>query len=153
MPKSKVRLSKSLERKLAAQLFNHTWDLLMQKRRTAQERDDLVHSVHAMRYHWGRVGGPLNLSIAEWQVSRVYSALGRPEPARHHAELCLAISRRAHLAPFYLGYAYEALARASSIGGKRRDRNRYLQEAQRYLGQVKSRESRDLLAADLKGLP
>ena len=78
----------------------------------------MVHTVHASRYHWGRVGKPLNLSIAEWQLSRVYSVLRRAEPALYYARRCLAISRQARLEPFYLGYAYEALARASSISRK-----------------------------------
>jgi hypothetical protein len=153
MPKSRVRLSPPVERKLAATLFNRTWDLLAKSRRTAAEREEMIHSAHASRYHWGRVGGPGNLSIAEWQLSRVYSVLRRAEPALYHAHRCRVISVRSHLDPFFIGYAYEALARASAIAGKRGDRNRYLREARRFLGQIPDRENRGLLLADLGTLP
>jgi len=152
MPRMKVRLSKAVERKLAATLFNRTWVLLLKKRRTSQEREEMIHTVHASRYHWGRIGKPLNLSIAEWQLSRVYSVLRHSEPALYHARRCLAISRKAHLEPFYVGYAYEALARASSVAGNRPDRNRFLREAERFVERVHDQESRDLLVADLRTL-
>jgi hypothetical protein len=152
MSKPRGRLSKTVERKLAAELFNHTWELLQRKRRTPQEREEMLHSAHASRYHWGRVGGPLNVSIAEWQISRVYSVLRRAEPAMFHARRCLAVSRKARLDPFYIGYAYEALARASAVAGKRRERDRYLREAQRCAERVRARDDRQLLVTDLHGL-
>ena len=153
MSKSKIPLSPAVERKLAAALFNRTWDLLTKRRRTAADREQMIHTAHASRYHWGRVGGPRNVSIAEWQLSRVYSVLRRPELALYHAHRCQEVSERSHLSPFLVGYAYEALARASAIAGKRRDRNRFLREARRSLNHVTDRESRQLLAADLKALP
>ena len=72
-------------RQLAADLFNLVWELLERPGRSADEDDRMVHAAHASRYHWGEVGGPEQRAIGEWQCARVYSVLGRAEPALHHA--------------------------------------------------------------------
>ena len=41
----------------------------------------MLHAAHASRFHWGEVGEPVNFARGEWQISRVYAVLGRPEPA------------------------------------------------------------------------
>ena len=45
----------------------------------------MIHAAHASRYHWSQVGEPVNVAHGEWQCSHVYAALGRAEPALHHA--------------------------------------------------------------------
>lgn len=149
MPRTADPVSKSVHRKLGTTLFNRTWSLLDQKRRTQDEEDEMVHMAHASRYHWGRAGGPLNRSIAEWQISRVYAVLGRSEPSLFHGRRAVAIARRHHLSPFYLAYGYEALARASAVAGERREKNRYLREAQRVGEKVRDAHGRRMLLEDL----
>src|SRR5436853_3399633 len=78
-------------RKTAARLFNATWDLILKKRRSVEEVDAMIGMAHASRYHWSVVGGPEELAIGEWQISRVYAALDRPEPSLFHAQRCLEI--------------------------------------------------------------
>ena len=70
-------------------LFNHAWSLLDLPERTPAEDFDLIHCAHASRWHWGRAGGPQEWAIGEWQCSRTYAVLGRPEPALVHAQRCL----------------------------------------------------------------
>ena len=65
------------EKQLAKDLFNHVWTLLEKERRTTAEDDEMIHAAHASRYHWGKVGEPVNLARGEWQCSRVYAVLGR----------------------------------------------------------------------------
>ncbi len=74
-----------VERALAMDLFNETWTLLETEDRTHDQAERMVHAAHASRYHWEQVGGPEQLVVGDWQISRVYSVLGRPEPALHHA--------------------------------------------------------------------
>ena len=69
-------------------LFNLVWELLERPGRSAEEDDRMVHAAHASRYHWGQVGQPTQFAIGEWQCARVYSVLGRAEPALHHARRC-----------------------------------------------------------------
>jgi hypothetical protein len=60
----------------------------------------------------------VNFARGEWQISRVYSVLGRPEPAIIHAERCLEHSLAAGLPAFDVAFAHEALSRAHSIAGQ-----------------------------------
>ena len=76
-------------RQLGVDLFKHVWTLPELPQRTLAQGDALVHAAHASRYHWGVAGQTKHRARGEWQISRVYAALGRPEPALHHAKRCL----------------------------------------------------------------
>lgn len=102
-------------RKFAVDLFNLTWDLLDKAMRTAEANDRLLHAVHASRYHWGEIGTPLEVERSEWQVSRVYAVLNRPEAALYHARRCLEICEATGIGDFDLAFAHEALARAFAV--------------------------------------
>jgi hypothetical protein len=105
-------MTKDEQRKLAAKLFNHVWTLMEQPGRSLEEDDEMIHAAHASTYHWGVVGRAENRARGEWQVSRVYTVLGRGEPAVAHAQRCLEICEQHGIADWDLAYAYEALARA-----------------------------------------
>jgi len=109
--------SEEVHSKLAVDLFNRVWELLDKVDRTPEEADEMVHAAHASRYHWGEIGTPLEFERGEWQISRVYSVLRRPEPALHHAKHCLEICEAAGIGGFDIAFAYEALARAHAIAG------------------------------------
>ncbi len=141
-----------LHRALAAYLFNLTWRLLDRPHRTPSQRDAMVHAAHASRYHWGRAGRPRNRSIGEWQISRVYAVLGRGEPAWYHGRRALAIARRHRLAPFYVAYALEALARAAAVGGDRRSRDAFVRQARAMAARVRAADERRRLEADLDAI-
>ena len=93
-PAQTTELDGATRRQLAKDLFNHTWTLLEKTDRTPAEDDEMIHSAHASRYHWGEVGvgEPVNLARGEWQCSRVYAVLGRAEPALWHARRCVALN-------------------------------------------------------------
>jgi hypothetical protein len=105
----------SAERQLRADLFNEVWRLM----ETREDDDRMLHATHAMAYHWGEAPEckPENRARAEWQVSRVYTVLGRGEPAVWHAQRCLEWCESAGLRDWDLAYAYEALARAHTLAG------------------------------------
>ena len=142
-------LDRARHRKIGADLFNYTWSLLDRKERSEEENDEMVHAAHASRYHWGHAGTALNVSVGEWQISRVYTTLGRAEPALYHARRCLEITRRHRLGRFYQAYAYEGMARASAVAGKPRARDRYLREARRLGAAIRDRDDRRMLLEDL----
>lgn len=136
-------------RKIGADLFNYTWSLLDRGGYTAEEADEMVHAAHASRYHWGSAGGPLQRSIGEWQISRVYAVLGRPEPATYHARRALEIAIRHRLSNFYLAYGHEALARARKVAGDGEATRRHLRVAQRLGSKVRDADDRRMLLEDL----
>jgi len=108
----------SEQRQLGVDLFNDTWRLI-----ETRENDSLmIDCAHASAYHWAVAPEclPENRARSEWLLARVYSLVGREEPALHHARRCLALCEAHGLADWDLAFAYEALARASSGGPERR---------------------------------
>ena len=111
--------------------------------------DEMLHSAYASRFHWARVGRPVNFSIGEWQISRVCAVLGRPEAALYHARRSLEIARRANLSSFYVAYAYEALARGAAVAGKRKEQDRAILAARRIGRRIRDRDDQRMLWDDL----
>jgi DNA-binding transcriptional MerR regulator len=141
------------ERRLAADLFNHTWTLLERTGRTEAEDDEMLHAAHASRHHWGRVGGPQQVAIGEWQCARVYSVLGRAEPALHHARRCLAVTTANEVDDWLLASAHEAMTRAYVVAGDKAAAAAERELAEAALARITDPEEREVVAADLAGIP
>jgi DNA-binding transcriptional MerR regulator len=141
------------ERQLAADLFNLVWTLLEQTGRTTEDDDRMVHAAHASRYHWGQVGGPEQLAIGEWQCARVYSVLGRAEPALHHARRCLDIATASTVPDWLIASAHEGLARAYAVAGQRESALASRAAAEAVLAKVTDAEDRQVVQDDLASLP
>jgi hypothetical protein len=142
------------ERQLAVDLFNRAWTLIDSDERTAEQDDELIHAAHASRHHWAAVGTPANLARGEWQLSRVYTVLGRAEPALHHARRCLAYceSNPDALQDWDLPYAHEALARSHALAGEADEAGRHAAAARELTARVAGAEDREHLEADLATL-
>lgn len=113
----------------------------------------MLHAAHSSRYHWGEVGTAVNLARGEWQVSRVYSVLGRAEPALFHARRCLEICEENGIGDFDLAFAYEALARASAVAGAVADRERYLGLAREAGARIGETDDCEHFFRDLETVP
>ena len=147
-------LSEEQRRRLAVDLFNHTWTLLELPDRSPEQDDEMIHAAHASRYHWGEVGTRANLGRGKWQISRVHVTLGRPEPALHHAHRCLAyVEQGDGVEDWDLPFAYEALARASALAGDVGESLRYEQLAREAGTAIADAEDRDHLLSELATLP
>lgn len=131
--------------------FDRAWELIEQEERTEEEDERMLHLSLASLWHWQQRADctARELSIGYWQVSRIYSLIGRSENARWYADRCLEVTEGAELPAFYIGYAYEALARAAMIGRDRVAMVSYLTEAQKYARQEENEEDRQLLLDDL----
>jgi hypothetical protein len=148
-------LTAAQRRRLAVDLFNHVWSLLRLADRSPEQDDEMIHAAHASRFHWGEIGNAANLARGEWQVSRVYAALGRPEPALFHARRCLAYvgSDADAMEEWDLPFAYEALARASALAGDRAGSARYEQLARAAGEAIADEDDRDHFLGELATLP
>ena len=114
-------LDREAHRRLGAELFNHTWTFLELPERTPAQVDEMIHSAHASRYHWGAAGDAgeaVNLARGEWQCSRVYAVLGRAEAALWHARRCVEINEASGIADWDIASACEAMARAHLVAGE-----------------------------------
>lgn len=107
----------SWHRKVAVGAFNQTWDWMEKAERTPHENDTMLNTAHASRYHWELVGNAENLAVGEWQIARVYTLLGRSEPALYHAKRAVEICVENGITNFALAYGWEAVARAESMAG------------------------------------
>jgi hypothetical protein len=105
----------SQERQLGVDLFNEVWRLM----ETREDDERMVNAAHASAFHWAAAPEckPENRARSEWQISRIYTVLGRGEPAVWHAQRCLEWCESAGIGDWDLAYAYEALARAHAASG------------------------------------
>jgi hypothetical protein len=139
------------ERQLAVDLFNRAWTLMETDERTEEQDDELINTAHASAYHWTQVGTPANRARSEWQLSRAYTVLDRPEPALHHARRCLAYCEEnpEAIEDWDLPYAHEALARAHALAGEADVAGRHAAAARELAAGVAGAEDREHLEADL----
>lgn len=139
-------------RYFSAACFNRAWELIDQPNRTPAENEEMLRLSLASAWHWSQRPdcAPANLSIGTWQTARIYTLLGQVENARRYGQLCLEISRGAEISPFYLGYAYEALARVEALAGDKKKMEQYLNEALRAAAGLTDLEDKEQLIADLE---
>jgi DNA-binding transcriptional MerR regulator len=152
MPNAAFALDPDDERRLAATLFNRVWELLEKSNRTIADDDEMVHAAHASRHHWGVVGTPMHSARGEWQCSRVYSVLGRAEPALHHAYRCLDLATAHDLGPFDVGNGHEALARAYRVAGDPKSQAEHVALGDAQAEKITDAEDRKILNDDLDDL-
>jgi hypothetical protein len=142
----------SAHKYFAAQCFNQTWDYIDKPARTKSEEDSMLRLSMTSLWHWTQREDctPTNLSVGYWQVSRVFALLQQAENAKHYGELCLEVSQKEGVLPFYLGYAYEALARAELVAGNRGKMADYLVQAQHTITLISDAEEKKMLLKDLE---
>lgn len=104
----------------AKRLFNETWDLLDKADRTPGDDILMLHTAHTSCYLWRSADNPVNNARGEWQVSRVYSVLGMPQPALLHGQYSLDICLQNDIKGLDLAFGYEAVARAEALAGNQK---------------------------------
>jgi hypothetical protein len=152
VPDAPASLDPGDERRLAARLFNHVWDLLGKPDRSVSDDFAMIHAAHASRYHWGAVGEPVHWARGEWQCSRVYAVLGWFEPALRHAERCLELATQHGLGPFDIGAAHEAIARSYRVIGDAAKAADHVAFGRAESAKIGDAEDRAVLDGDLANL-
>lgn len=150
-------LDAAAHRRLGVDLFNHVWTLIEKADRTPAETDEMIHAAHASRYHWSKAGTTVNLGRGEWQIARVYSVLGRGEPAQFHAARCVAYVQAAIAAgeadDWDLAGAYEGSARAAAVAGVTDEAIAWRDKARAALADISDPGDREVIEGDLATLP
>lgn len=137
-------------KEFAKSAFNLTWDLLDKQVRTAEDDARMIHAAHASRFHWGEIGTPLNWLRGEWQISRVYSVLGLPQPAIRHGQISLDLCLANGIGDFDLAFAYEALARAYALAGDAAQSHSYLKQAEQASEKIEDEGNREYVSGELQ---
>jgi DNA-binding transcriptional MerR regulator len=148
-------LDADTHRQMGVNLFNHVWALLDTEDRTAQQDDEMLHAAHASRWHWAQTGVPdvrQRLAVGEWQCSRVYSVLGRAEPALFHAGRCRQLAEGEGIDDWVLASAFEATARASRVAGDRHAFEEWRERARSAVAAIADAEDREVIENDLATL-
>ena len=137
-------------RKFAAAAFNHCWDFIDMASRTDDDVRQMLDAAHASSWHWRHRGDatPQNRSIADWQLSRVHALAGNGAMALDYGNLSLVTANETGL-PFYISYAYEAIARANWVLGNLDDARTALAAAEEQIAFVVSVGEVALLRPDL----
>jgi len=154
MPTIEPSVDAATHRKLAVTLFNRTWHLLdLDRPRTPDENDELLHAAHASRYHWSQCGTDLQTSRGENQCARVYAALGRGEPAIYHARRCMELQAGlVDLDAWEIASAREVMARALLCDDQLDDAKLYVEQAREALENEQDAEDREIIAAQIAEL-
>jgi hypothetical protein len=130
-------------RQLGVDLYNEVWRLM----ETREDDDRMLYAAYASAYHWSLAPEcePKNRARSEWQLSRVYTVLGRGEPALHHARRCLELTEHDadNMEDWDLPFAYEALARANGVAGADAEARRYESLARRSGADIVDLEDRE----------
>jgi DNA-binding transcriptional MerR regulator len=151
-------LDADAHRRLGKDLYNHAWTLIETADRTPAQVDELIAATHASAYHWSKGGGTLaNAARGQWQIARVYSTLGRSEPALWHARRCVDLAEAATAAgvddDWDVAAALETLARAQATAGDIGGARATAARAQAALEAIADPEDRQLIEQDLQSLP
>jgi len=156
-PATVTSLDAATHRQLGVDLFNHVWTLIEKPDRSVAETDEMIHAAHASRYHWSFAGTTVNLGRGEWQCARVYSVLGRGEPALWHARRCLELSQAAADAgeadAWDVPSSYEAMARAHAVAGDRAAALEWRDRAREAAAAIAEPHDREIIEGDLATLP
>ena len=141
-------------RRLAASCFNKAWEYLRKPELSVQEAEEMIHVSHASFWHWNQVDDhtPLNIAIGTWQLARVYAIAGLMERAEYFAQRCIEVGENNDLPPYFVGYGYEASARAKALQGDRQAALDLISRAKRLADQVQEPDDRMVLLDDLNAI-
>jgi hypothetical protein len=144
--------AQAAHRYFSATCFNSTWDLIDNTDRSDEENQKMLLSCYASLYHWTNRedANDQNFSIGYWQLSRVHALMNNPQAAFENATRCLSYSH--NLEPFYLGYAYEAQARAKKIAQELESFQIILKKAWAQHALIEDKELAQMLGKDLQSL-
>ena len=150
MTEEKKYTEKEAHKKFAVYCFNLVWSLMEKKDTTKEEDDRMIHAAHASRFHWGEIGTPVEFERGEWQVSRMYTVLNRPQAALYHAKRCLDICQENNIGDWDIAFAYEAMARAHAVAGSKVECKKYIELANKAAEKIKEKGDKDYLLSELK---
>ena len=140
--------------KHSVECFNEVSNWIYNKDRNPDDNLLMREMAHSSLYHWLRRDDckPMNLSIGLWQVSRVHAILGESETAMQYAKECIDLSENNSLPPFFIGYGYEAAARAAKVSGDLELCTTFIKKTEEQLSQVEEADDRKYLEEDLANL-
>jgi hypothetical protein len=140
-------------RKTGARLFNGAWDLIDKTDRSDDDSVEMLLRAFASRWHWGQVGGSLQISSGDWQIAHVASLMGLDQLALLFAARCLGAVEADHGGGWRLASAHEGMARAYASAGDAEGRALHMRLADEALAAEPEEEERVIIAGQLATVP
>ena len=131
----------------STELFSTAWEYIEQADERSLEEDmTMLQMAMASLWHWTQRPDVTfeNLSVGNWQISRVYNLLKQPNNARTYGLLALKYAENLE-DHFFRAYAYETLARAEMRANNRVIMKVYLEKATEFGLMIADEEDRTLL--------
>ena len=137
----------------AADCYNQTWNFMDKAHRTPADDASMLQTAMASLWHWSQREDvtPTNFAIGYWQVSRVFALMGQADNARRYGEMSLQ-SAQIGAEIVFVGFGYEALARAEMVVGNKEKMKEYLAQAWTCAEKVEDEEDKKLLVKDLENI-
>lgn len=149
--KEKLAINK-WHRKQAVDCFNSTWELIDKEDRNKDDDLEMIHLAHTSRFHWGKIGGPLEFARGEWQISRVYSILDKGEQALYYGEESLRLCIDNNIGDFDLAFGYESIARAYAVLNNSDKKDEYIKLTKDACDAIKDKGDKDYVLEELKSV-
>lgn len=131
-------------KELAMELFNKTWSLIDQERRSPKDEEDMERAAFGSYYHWAQVGTAENLAVSEWQIAHVYVLLGLPQEANRFADRCLRTCKDNGYSDYKLAFGLAVKARALALRGDLEDAKKVRAEAESVATAMEDPEDREV---------
>jgi hypothetical protein len=104
-------------RRFAAASNNRAWDLSVQARNAAEDRE-MLDAAHASAWHWTKVGTELNFMRATMLLAEVHALLGLGQSALAYAETMRTYFLRIQSPDWEVAFVHVVHAHAASAAGE-----------------------------------
>jgi hypothetical protein len=139
-------------RRFAAAANNRAWDLTLQLRDAAEDRQ-MLNAAHASAWHWSKVGTELNRTRATMLLAEVHALLGLGQSALAYAEEMRGYLLGTQLPDWELAFVHVIYAHAASAAGETEKHRTSYARAVAAVAAVSSEEERRNVARTFSHVP
>jgi hypothetical protein len=132
-------------KRFAADCNNHAWQLSVQARSAAEDRE-MLDAAHASAWHWAQVGTELNRMRATMLLAEVHAQLGMAASALAYAEETRAYCLARETPDWEVALAHAVFAHAAHAAGRSAEHHDAYAEAEAALAAIADDEDRAIVA-------
>lgn len=139
-------------RRFAAAANNRAWDLTLQLRDAAEDRE-MLNAAHASAWHWSKVGTELNRTRATMLLAEVHALLGLGRSALAYAEEMRGYLLGTQSPDWEMAFVHVIYAHAASAAGETEKHRTSYARAVAAVAAVSSEEERRNVARTFSHVP
>jgi len=139
-------------RRFAAASNNRAWDLSVQTRNAAEDRE-MLDAAHASAWHWTKVGTELNFMRATMLLAEVHALLGFGQSALAYAENMRTYFLGIQSPDWEMAFVHVVYAHAASAAGESEKHRTSYALAVAALEAVSNEKERSIVASTFSHMP